>query len=145
MKATEKLIGILSVVLILIIFGLIAYAWKGKQIDLPGCVTDVQPYEEGGITHLGGNRYQIRYVARMWTFMPARIELPVGSEVDIYLVSKDVVHGFIIPGTNVNLMAIPGSIAYARVKFDKPGTYHIYCHEFCGLGHQNMFATIEVK
>jgi cytochrome c oxidase subunit 2 len=63
----------------------------------------------------------------------------------IYLTSGDVIHGFQIDGTNVNLMAIPGTVAYARVKFDKPGVYHMVCHEYCGIGHQDMATKIIVK
>ena len=42
-------------------------------------------------------------------------------------------------------MAVPGAINLQRVKFDKPGKYNIVCHEYCGVGHQNMQAEIIVK
>ncbi|MFN3655184.1 MAG: alpha/beta hydrolase, partial [Candidatus Nitrosotenuis sp.] len=75
----------------------------------------------------------LHYLAKMWYFEPAEVEIPAGSVVDIYLTSGDVIHGFQIDNTNVNLMAIPGTVAYARYKFDKPGVYHIVCHEYCGI------------
>jgi cytochrome c oxidase subunit 2 len=42
-------------------------------------------------------------------------------------------------------MVVPGAIANGRVHFDKPGTYTIVCHEYCGAAHQNMNARIEVS
>ncbi len=80
----------------------------------------------------------------MWQFEPSDIKVPAGSEVDIYLSSKDVVHGFNIAEKNVNMMAVYGSINKTTVKFDKPGVYTITCHEYCGAGHQFMEGRIVV-
>jgi cytochrome c oxidase subunit 2 len=72
------------------------------------------------------------------------VEVPVGATLDLYLTSEDVLHGFQIRGTNVNLMAVPGTVNYARVTFDEPGEYQIVCHEFCGVDHHMMAASINV-
>jgi cytochrome c oxidase subunit 2 len=81
----------------------------------------------------------------MWAFEPSVLRVPTGSTLDIYAVTKDVTHGLEIAGTNINLMVVPGAIANGRVHFTKPGIYTIVCHEFCGKGHQNMTARIEVS
>ena len=73
------------------------------------------------------------------------IYIPVGSEVDFYLSSKDVVHGFNIAEKNINMMAIYGNINKTTVTFDEPGVYEIVCHEYCGVGHQNMKAQVIVN
>jgi cytochrome c oxidase subunit 2 len=70
--------------------------------------------------------------------------VPAGSTVDIYLSAADVTHGLILLGTNLNLMAVPGVVNYARVKFDKPRVYQLLCHEFCGTGHDRMAAELHV-
>ena len=69
---------------------------------------------------------------------------PPGSTADIYLSTADVTHGMQIVGTNVNLMAVPGAVNYARVKFDKAGDYLVVCNEYCGIQHHNMAARIHV-
>jgi len=112
---------------------------------LPGCVTDVKPFEKGELKKLEDGRYQLFLLAKMWTYEPNNIEIPVNSVVDLYATSKDVVHGINIAEKDVNIMAIPGVIGYEQVKFDKPGEYKVICHEFCGVGHQNMTITINVK
>ena len=81
----------------------------------------------------------------MWQFEPAEINVTTGSEVDFYLTSKDVVHGFNIAPKNVNMMAVYGAINKTTVKFNEPGVYDIVCHEYCGVGHQNMRAQVIVK
>jgi cytochrome c oxidase subunit 2 len=145
MDRAERGAFITAVAFMGVFFALIVYAAKGLNIDVPTCITDVKPFTQGQVIQHAPDRYEIHYLAKMWYFEPTDVELPVGSTVDIYLTSGDVIHGFHINGTDVNLMAIPGTVAYARVKFDKPGVYHIVCHEYCGIGHQDMATKIIVK
>jgi len=80
----------------------------------------------------------------MWAFEPATIEIPAGSTLDIYLTSLDVVHGFEVLGTNLNLMAVPGAVNNLQLTLNTPGEYRIICHEYCGIMHQNMSGLIKV-
>jgi len=64
--------------------------------------------------------------------------------VTLRAVSADVVHGFIVQGTNVNTMVVPGYIATLKTRFTQPGDYRMPCHEFCGVGHQGMWAQVRV-
>lgn len=124
---------------------LIAFAAVKLGITVPSCVTNVKPFTEGQVIPLDGNRYEVHVVSKMWEYAPAVIEVPVGSTVDFYVVSKDVTHGFYIDNTNVNLMALPGVVNYAQAHFKQAGTYAIRCHEFCGTGHHAMAAVVNVK
>ena len=58
--------------------------------------------------------------------------------------TPDVTHGLILLGTDLNLMAVPGVVNYARVKFDQPRDYQLLCHEYCGTGHERMAASLRV-
>jgi cytochrome c oxidase subunit 2 len=60
------------------------------------------------------------------------------------LTSADVIHGFLLPSTNVNTMVVPGFIAEVRTSFSRPGVYNMPCHEFCGSGHHGMWAHVKV-
>jgi cytochrome c oxidase subunit 2 len=116
-----------------------------RGIDVPTCFTDFPPFKEGKVIQKGEKEYEVHLLAKMWVFEPARIEIPAGSKVTIYTTSIDVQHGFIIEGKAVNLMNIPGAVNKAEVVFDKPGTYRIVCHEYCGVGHSAMYGEIIVK
>ncbi len=145
MERTERYIIAGSLVALAVLFAAVLYASQVKGIEVPDCITGVEPYKEGSLQKISDNHYQWFVVARMWNFEPAEITIPAGATVDIYLVSKDVVHGFQILGTNVNLMAVPGAIAYQRHVFNKKGTYDVLCHEYCGVGHQQMHTKIIVQ
>jgi cytochrome c oxidase subunit 2 len=114
------------------------YAAAHLGITLPTCVASLAPFGAGKVIDRGNNHYEVQLVARMWSFDPAEIRLPPGADVDLYVSAKDVTHGFYIEHTGVNLMAVPGAVNAARVRFDAPGTYAMICHEYCGAGHQNM-------
>jgi len=120
------------------------YATHARNLDVPACV----PYDsnyKAQVKQIDSTSYEIFYVAKMWAFEPAEVYLPVGSEVDLYLTSQDVVHGFHIEKKGVNLMAVPGGINKVNFKFNEPGIYRIVCHEYCGTGHQNMVSEIIVN
>jgi cytochrome c oxidase subunit II len=142
-KSEKKVLVITGATLALFIFSIL-YA-RGKYNDAPECLPYDKTYETPKVTKLDDKTYQVFAVAQMWQFQPSQIYIPVGSEVDIFLTSKDVVHGFNIAEKNVNLMAVYGNINKTTVKFDKPGVYKITCHEYCGVGHQNMQAEVIVN
>ena len=142
-KTEKKVIVITGITLALFIFSIL-YA-RGKYNDLPACLPYNKVYSEPKVTKLDDHTYQVYAVARMWQFQPSQIYIPVGSEVDFYLTSADVVHGFNIAEKNVNMMAVYGNINKTTVKFEKPGVYKITCHEYCGMGHQAMQGEVIVN
>ena len=145
MVRTEQFIIVASGVLMGTFLFAALMAAKLYKIEVPECVPADELFESGEVIELDPATYQIKYVASMWTFDPLEVRLPVGAEVDIYLTSADVVHGFNIPKKNVNLMAVYGAINKTTVKFRKPGVYPIYCHEYCGANHHFMKGKIIIE
>jgi cytochrome c oxidase subunit 2 len=86
----------------------------------------------------------VRIIAEQYEFVPHCVQVPVGTAVKFRLTSADVVHGFLLPDTNVNTMVVPGFVAEVRTRFDKEGVYAMPCHEFCGLGHHAMWSHVRV-
>ena len=86
----------------------------------------------------------VRVVAQQYAFVPNCIVVPAGKPVTIRLASADVVHGFIVQGTNVNAMVVPGYVTTVRTTFKDPGERLMPCHEFCSVGHQAMWARVRV-
>lgn len=139
----KKIILMTGAVLSLFIFSIL-YA-RNRNNDLPDCLPFNKAYLEPKVIKLDDKTYQVYAVAQMWQFQPAQIEVPVGSEVDFFVTSKDVVHGFHINDKDVNMMAVYGNINKTTVKFDRAGIYKIVCHEYCGIGHQSMEAEVIVN
>lgn len=117
---------------------------RGGEID-PQQVGATPPFDAPGVRQTGPNRYEVVVVGRIWSFAPAAIEVPAGADVEFTMTTPDVIHGFHIEGTRVNLMLIPGQITRARYRFERPGEYAILCHEYCGVGHHTMNAKVVVK
>ncbi len=86
----------------------------------------------------------VRIIAEQYEFVPRCLEVPVGTPVKFRITSADVIHGFLLPDTNVNTMVVPGFVAEVRTRFAKEGEYAMPCHEFCGLGHHAMWAHVRV-
>jgi cytochrome c oxidase subunit 2 len=86
----------------------------------------------------------VRLIAEQYDFVPHCVRVPADTPVKFRLTSADVVHGFLLPDTNVNTMVVPGFVAEVRTRFDKAGDYAMPCHEFCGLGHHAMWARVVV-
>jgi cytochrome c oxidase subunit 2 len=72
------------------------------------------------------------------------VEVPYGAKVKIIATTKDVVHGFEVAGSNINMMLEPGYISEHITTFDKTGEYLIVCNEYCGVGHHMMSSKIKV-
>jgi cytochrome c oxidase subunit 2 len=141
----ERLALTLSSLLLVLFLSSAVFAVLHYDVGLPTCITSMEPFDAGEVIEHAEDRYEIHMLAMMWQFEPEEIELPVGATADFYLTSDDVLHGFQILGTNVNLMAVPGAVNYARVRFDEPGEYRVVCHEYCGSEHQEMMSWIIVE
>ncbi len=95
-----------------------------------------QPGPDGSVT--------VRAVGQQYSFSPPCIVVPAGAPVTIRATSADVVHGFLVEGTNINTMLVPGFVSVIQATFDKAGDHLMPCHEFCGIGHQGMWGRIRV-
>ena len=135
-------------IMIVFLFSLLYNAWS-RKINVPTCVRYDKVFENPQVKQVDDSTYEAYVVAQMWRFAfsadgKEEIDIPAGSTVTFYLTTKDVVHGFNIDRKGINLMAIPGAVNTATVKFDQPGVYNILCHEYCGIGHQNMLGKVVV-
>ena len=136
-------------VLFLLAIGLSAY----HGFVLPGHEETLETRPEAGaprfpepaVVQKGPGRYDVYMRAQIWAFVPNEIKIPAGSTLTFYLTSADVLHGLLIERTNVNLMALPGQVTKSTARFDQPGEFRFFCHEYCGLGHQIMWGKIIVE
>jgi cytochrome c oxidase subunit II len=86
----------------------------------------------------------VRAVGQQYSFTPSCILVPTDKPVTFRATSADVVHGFLIDGTNINLMLVPGYISSLGARFDTPGERLMPCHEFCSVGHEGMWGRIKI-
>jgi cytochrome c oxidase subunit II len=86
----------------------------------------------------------VRLVAQQYSFTPQCIVVPAGTPVTFRATASDVVHGFVVGKTNANVMLIPGFVSTFTAKFPDVGEQLMPCHEYCGTGHEGMWARVQV-
>ena len=107
---------------------------QSKEFAESNLGTEVGP--DGSVT--------VRIVATQFEFVPRCIPVPQGKPVTLRATSADVIHGFLIAGTNANTMVVPGYIAEVHTVFNTAGDHLMPCHEYCGLGHSEMWSVVRV-
>ena len=86
----------------------------------------------------------VRLIAQQYSFTPQCLLVPAETPITFRATSADAVHGFLIEQTNINTMLVPGYVSTFRSTFETPGVHAMPCHEFCGIGHQGMWAKVQV-
>jgi cytochrome c oxidase subunit 2 len=66
------------------------------------------------------------------------LHVPVGRNVKLTMTTEDVLHDFSIPAFRTKADVVPGRYTYLWFNATKPGKYHLYCAEYCGLNHSGM-------
>ena len=97
-----------------------------------------------GTTVAADGSVTTRVVATQFMFVPRCIAVPQGRRVTLRFSTPDVIHGLLITGTNVNTMVVPGYVAQVHTEFTRSGDLLMPCHEYCGIGHSEMWATVQV-
>ena len=144
-------LGTGSLILFLIILGISAFHQghqppSAKAYVNPEQVDKTAPFNEPGLKKVEGKAwdYELVFVASAFNYTPGEIEIPKGATLKITATTKDVVHGFEVAGTNINMMLEPGFVNEYTTTLDKTGEFLIVCNEYCGVGHHTMKSMIKV-
>ena len=81
----------------------------------------------------------------MWKFQHGsgqreinELHVPVGRNIKLTMTTEDVLHDVYIPAFRTKMDVIPGRYTTLWFNATKPGKYHLYCAEYCGLNHSGM-------
>ena len=153
-RRVERVWAVSMIAIIFALLAIVMFTTLHWGMQLPSSVetidsTRVQLGGEFSEANLGtsvspNGAVTVRVLAEQYAFVPKCIVVPADTPVTLRAVSADVVHGFIVQGTNVNTMVVPGYVATVKTRFAQPGDYRMPCHEFCGVGHQGMWAQVRV-
>jgi cytochrome c oxidase subunit II len=97
---------------------------------------------------------EVYVVAKQWMWKLEHAEgqreinelhVPVGRDVKLIMTSQDVIHSFYIPAFRMKQDVIPGRYTMAWFRATKPGTYHLFCTQYCGTQHSGMIGDIVVQ
>lgn len=89
-------------------------------------------------------RVVVRLIAQQYSFTPQCLVVPAGTPVTFRGTSTDAIHGFVVGRTNANTMLVPGFVSTFTTSFPNLGEQLMPCHEYCGTGHEAMWARVQV-
>lgn len=95
---------------------------------------------------------KIKTTARMWSWSfeyengrrTDTLYIPHGEPVVLDLESVDVIHSIYIPAFRLKQDMVPGKEGTMWFIANSPGSYDLFCTEYCGLRHSYMFTSVEV-
>jgi cytochrome c oxidase subunit 2 len=72
------------------------------------------------------------------------LHVPMGQPVQLTMISQDVFHSFSIPDFRIKREVIPGRYSTVWFEATQPGTYHLFCTQYCGTQHSGMVGEVTV-
>ncbi len=81
----------------------------------------------------------------MWKFQHAtgqreinELHVPVGRKIRLIMATEDVIHDVFVPAFRIKADVVPGRYTTEWFEAPKPGRYHFFCAEYCGMNHSGM-------
>ena len=99
------------------------------------------------------NAMQIYVVGKQWMWKLQHpdgqreineLHVPVDRDVKLIMTSQDVIHSFFVPAFRLKQDVLPGRYTTLWFHAIRPGTYHLFCAEYCGTQHSGMIGRIVV-
>jgi cytochrome c oxidase subunit II len=96
---------------------------------------------------------EVYVVAKQWMWKLEHAEgqreinelhVPVNRDIKLIMTSQDVIHSFFVPAFRMKQDVVPGRYTVAWFRATKPGTYHLFCTQYCGTQHSSMIGNIVV-
>jgi cytochrome c oxidase subunit II len=73
-----------------------------------------------------------------------QLHVPVGRDVKMVMSSQDVIHSFFVPAFRVKADVLPGRYTMTWFHPTKPGSYYLFCSQYCGTQHSGMIGEVVV-
>lgn len=126
-----------TVIPLILVLGMFYYGWKGYE------PMQKKPPKDA---------VQIHLTARMWHWSfkydngktEDTLIVPQNKAVSLNLHSMDVIHGFYIPAFRLKKDVVPGRDRNAWFVATTPGTYDLFCSQYCGINHSHMITAVKV-
>ena len=81
----------------------------------------------------------------MWKFQHStgqreinELHIPIGRKIKLIMASEDVIHDVFVPAFRIKADVVPGKYTSEWFEATKPGRYHFFCAEYCGMNHSGM-------
>jgi cytochrome c oxidase subunit 2 len=72
------------------------------------------------------------------------LHVPAGRDIKLIMTSQDVIHSFYVPAFRIKQDVLPGRYTTMWFRATRPGTYHLFCAQYCGTQHSGMIGEVVV-
>ncbi|MFQ6104418.1 MAG: cytochrome c oxidase subunit II [Candidatus Glassbacteria bacterium] len=94
----------------------------------------------------------VKVTARMWSWLfeydngksTDTLYVPLDRPVKLALSSQDVIHSLYVPAFRIKEDAVPGLETHLWFTPTVPGSFDLFCTEYCGLRHASMLSKVVV-
>jgi cytochrome c oxidase subunit 2 len=99
------------------------------------------------------NAYEILVSGKKWAwtfeypetgYIGDELHVPVDRDILLTMTSEDVIHSLFIPAFRIKKDVVPGRYTKMSFRAKDPGTYTIFCAEYCGTKHSDMYSACVV-
>src|SRR6266481_4217126 len=70
------------------------------------------------------------------------LHVPMGRPVKVTMISQDVIHSFFVPAFRIKQDVLPNRYVFTWFTATQPGTYHLFCSQYCGTKHSGMVGEV---
>lgn len=102
------------------------------------------PPKDAFEVHVTGQKWFWSFQYKSGKKSDAELFVPVDQDVRLIMTSTDVLHSFYVPAFRFKQDVVPGRYTSFWFHADKPGTYQVFCAEYCGDSHSGMLAKVHV-
>lgn len=96
--------------------------------------------------------FEVQVTAKKWSWefnypnsaQDPDLYVPAGKAIRLVMTSEDVIHSLSIPAFRLKQDVVPGRYTDSWFQCDEPGTYNLFCTEYCGTLHSKMLAKVHV-
>lgn len=126
------MLGPLAILTVMFVWGAMVYIRSHRPPDRPVEINVVAKQWMWKLSHRSGRR-EIN-----------SLHVPIGRPIRLTLISEDVIHSFFVPAFRMKQDVIPGRYTTLWFEANRPGTYHLFCAEYCGTNHSRMIGKVVV-
>ncbi len=127
--------------------------WIGVPLVIVMTLFCVSTYVYYHLYKYPANAMEVYVLGRQWMwemqYPEGRREInmlhvPAGRPVRLTMTSVDVIHDVFIPAFRIKQDVVPGKYSTLWFEATKPGTYRLFCAEYCGTEHSYMLGKVVV-
>lgn len=102
------------------------------------------PPKDAMVVYVTGKQWMWKFAYPEGRSTIATLVVPVNQKVKLIMTSRDVIHSFFVPAFRLKHDVLPGRYDTLWFEAVETGLYKVFCAEYCGLNHSQMWADVLV-